>query len=346
MGTTCSIRVFHPRPGGRIVLHTGLDWDAVIEATASGGDGTRWDFSVTTDQPYFYFKPVVVDDQGNRHWAVGSNYLAVATARESRDVYPHFFDGQSGDITHPLDVPLDGTALGGHKVRVYQPPGYDENTLKRYPVLYMHDGSNLFFPEEAFTGQTWEIGQTMDLLDAMNLVDKVIVVGVYAGDRMTEYTESGYGDYGHFFVDALKPFIDGGFRTLGDPGSTVVMGSSLGGVVSFYLAWQYPQTFGGAACLSSTFGGQLPDGRPVDDLFARVRSEDKRPVRFYLDSGWPDDNFEPTQSMRDLLAQRGYQMGTDLCYYAFPGAQHDEHSWATRCHLPFQFFWDKTPSFT
>jgi enterochelin esterase-like enzyme len=163
---------------------------------------------------------------------------------------------------------------------------------------------------------------------------------------MTEYTESGYSDYGHFVVNALKPFIDQGFRTLGDAASTVVMGSSLGGVVSFYLAWQYPQTFGGAACLSSTFGGQLPDGRPVDDLFARVRSEDRRAVRFYLDSGWPDDNYEPTLSMRDLLAQRGYEPGRDLCYYAFPGAQHDERSWATRCHLPFQFFFDKTPRFT
>src|SRR5262249_4774806 len=162
-----------------------------------------------------------------------------------------------------------------------------------------HDGSNLFFPEEAFLGESWKVQSTMDLLDAMNLTDKVIVVGVYAGDRMTEYTQAGYYDYGRFLVESLKPFIDGGFRTLGDAASTAVLGSWLGGVGSFFLGWQWPQIFGSAACLSSTFGGHLPDGRPVDDLFGRVRSEDRRGVRFYLDSGWPDDNFENTRCMRD-----------------------------------------------
>lgn len=343
MGAACSIRILHPQllPGARIVLRTSLDWDRDVEANRVEDDGTRWEFAVGCEEPYFYFKPVVRGDGQFVKWSVGSNYLAVTAAPESRDVYPHFFDGPEGDITHPLGVP----GYDARRVRVYQPPGYDENTLKRYPVLYMHDGSNLFFPEEAFAGQTWGVDRTMDLLDSMNLIDKVIVVGIYAGDRMTEYTEAGYEGYGRFLVEGVKPFIDGGFRTLGNPESTAVMGSSLGGVVAFYLAWQWPQTFGMAACLSSTFGGRLPDGRQVDDLFARVRSEERRDVRFYLDSGWPDDNYEPTQSMRDLLAQRGYRPGEDLLYYAFPGARHDERSWAMRCHIPFQFFFAKTPHF-
>jgi len=177
------------------------------------------------------------------------------------------------------------------------------------------------------------------MLDAMNLIDKCIVVGVHAADRMSEYTRPGYEGYGRFLVEALKPFVDGAFRTLGGPERTAVMGSSLGGVVSFYLAWQHPEVFGHAACLSSTFGYR-------DDLFQRVRGEPKRDVRFYLDSGWPEDNFENTQAMRDLLAQRGYQPGVDLLHYAFPGAEHAERFWASRCHIPFQFFFDKTPAFT
>jgi predicted alpha/beta superfamily hydrolase len=231
-----------------------------------------------------------------------------------------------------------GSGDYAHKVRVYQPPGYDENTLKRYPVLYMHDGTNLFFPEESFLGETWQVDETMDTLDAMNVIDKCIVVGVYAGDRMNEYTKPGYEGYGRFLVESLKPFIDGGFRTLGGPDNTAVMGSSLGGVVSFYLGWQWPQVFGMAACLSSTFGYR-------DDFFQRVRSEPKRDVRFYLDSGWPEDNYEPTQGMRDLLASRGYRSGEDLLYYAFPQAEHSERFWASRLHIPFQFFFGKTPSF-
>jgi enterochelin esterase-like enzyme len=339
-----TIRIFYPRTNGRIVLRTELDWDREVEAVRVEDDGTRWEFSVPEGRPYFYFKPCLRRDGEAPHWSVGSNYLAIAAASEDRDVYPHFFDGKSGDITHPLEV--RGTpGDDGHKVRVYQPPGYDENTLKRYPVLYMHDGSNLFFPDESFLGQTWEIDETMDMLDAMNVIDKCIVVGIYARDRMNEYTKAGYERYGRFFVEALKPFIDGAFRTLADPKNTAVMGSSLGGVASFYMAWQYPQVFGNAACLSSTFGRRLDDGSPVDDFFERVRREDRRDVRFYLDSGWPDDNYEPTQSMRDLLAQRGYEPGKDLVYYAFPGAEHDERSWSTRCHIPFQFFFGKTPRF-
>jgi enterochelin esterase-like enzyme len=124
------------------------------------------------------------------------------------------------------------------------------------------------------------------------------------------------------------------------------MGSSLGGVVSFYLAWQWPGTFGQAACLSSTFGGHLPDGSLVDDLFSRVRGEEKRAVRFYLDSGWPDDNYENTQTMRDLLAQKGYEPGKELGYFAFPGAEHDEAHWSTRSHIPFQFFFGEVPPFS
>jgi enterochelin esterase-like enzyme len=162
---------------------------------------------------------------------------------------------------------------------------------------------------------------------------------------MTEYTQPGYERYGRFLVESLKPFIDSSFRTLGDAPNTAIMGSSLGGVASFYAAWQYPKVFGNAACLASTFGRTLDDGRRVDDLFGRVRSEDRRNVRFYLDSGWPEDNYEPTLSMRDLLAQRGYQPGRDLQYYAFPGAEHNEAYWATRCHIPFQFFFGKTPRF-
>ncbi len=337
MNNTCSIRVFYPRPKGRIVLCTGLDWNREVEATRVEQDGDLWHFDITTDRPYFYFKPCIEDDGGTLHWSVGSNYLAISTAPEAKDVYPHFFGSTSGDITHPIDVP-GGTGDYAHRVRVYQPPGYDDNTLKRYPVLYMHDGTNLFFPEESFLGQTWEVDETMDMLDAMNVIDKVIVVGVYAGDRMSEYTKPGYEAYGRFVVESLKPFIDGAFRTLRGPEHTAVMGSSLGGVVSFHLAWQWPEVFGMAACLSSTFGYR-------DDFFDRVRSEPRRDVRFYLDSGWPEDNYEPTQGMRDLLASRGYKSGEDLLYYAFPGAEHNESLWAARSHIPFQFFFGKTPVF-
>jgi len=110
-----------------------------------------------------------------------------------------------------------------------------------------------------------------------------------------------------------------------------VMGSSLGGVVSLHLAWSYPEHFGDAACLSSTFGY-------ADDLMQRVRRERKPAIRVYLDSGWPHDNFEATRGMQSELLRRGFAAGTDLHYLAFPRAAHDEKSWALRAHVPFQLF--------
>ena len=108
-------------------------------------------------------------------------------------------------------------------------------------------------------------------------------------------------------------------------------GSSLGGVVSFYTVWQYPEVFGAAACMSSTFSHK-------DDLLERVLSEPKRKVGFYLDSGWPGDNYEVTVAMALALVSRGWCYGRDLLYLCFPHAEHDEKAWGMRLHLPMQLF--------
>ena len=174
----------------------------------------------------------------------------------------------------------------------------------------------------------------MHRLDEMSVIDKVIVVAVYPKDRMQEYSQRGYGAYGRYLVETLKPAIDASFRTLPGPEHTAVMGSSLGGVVSMHIAWSWPEVVGNAACLSSSFWYD-------NDLFARVRSEPLPPVRLYLDSGWPADNFSVTLEMANLLVDRGMSMGRELMYFAFPLAQHSELHWAARLHLPFQFLFGK-----
>ena len=104
--------------------------------------------------------------------------------------------------------------------------------------------------------------------------------------------------------------------------------------MSLRAAWEYPQVFGHAGCMSSTFGYR-------DDLMQRIARDPRRPIRIYLDTGWPDDNYEITRSMRLLLESRGFQDGVDLRYAAFPLARHDEEAWAQRVHLPFQFFFGR-----
>ena len=132
----------------------------------------------------------------------------------------------------------------------------------------------------------------------------------------------------------LKPAIDAQFRTRRSPEYTAVSGSSLGGVVSLYIAWRYHDVFGNAMCLSSTFGYR-------DDLFDRIARDPKPPIRIYLDSGWPRDNFDATNAMRDLLVARGFALGDDLLAFSFPEGKHAETSWGDRLHVPFQFFFGR-----
>jgi predicted alpha/beta superfamily hydrolase len=322
------IRVFYPLTKGSMVLRTEAGWTHNLEPEMSE-DGSMFEFTVASERPFLYFKPCVVDG-GHVHWSAGMNNLAVLSEPGTRDIYPFFHSRQVGAITSVLE--FESALLGrSHRVRVYLPAGYEENTLKRYPVLYMHDAKNLFFPEEAFSGRDWQVEKTLDLLEAMNVIDRVIVVAVYAINREEEYTKPGYEKYGRSLVEEVKPIIDSRFRTLHAPSHTGVMGSSLGGVVSFYLAWQWPQIFGRAVCMSSTFTMK-------DDLIERVINEPQKNIKIYLDSGWPGDNYEVTLSMCMALIERGYLFGRDFFYFVFPHATHDEASWGTRCHLPLQLF--------
>lgn len=324
-------------PGGEVATGAGSSPERELEAEDAGADATRTVFRVTSDRPFTYVRPVLIRQDGTRHPRAKATLLLM-TGQGPRRMYPNFEDGTAGTISgiQTLTSPALGRDL---KLRVYTPPGYGENWLKHYPTLYMHDGGNLFFPDEAFVGKEWQVDETLDQLGLLSVVDKAIVVGIHAGReagvRDREYTRPGYERYGRCLVEELRPWIDAEYRTLLRPEHRLVVGSSLGGVVSFYLAWEYPEVFGKAACLSSTFGWR-------DDLMDRVLAEDPRPLRVYLDSGWPGDNYEVTRAMAAALEHRGYAYGCDFLHLVFPRAVHDEDAWATRLHLPFQFLLGKS----
>lgn len=221
------IRVIYPTDGARIALRTEHDWDTNIEAmgqngraVAGIGDSNRsndsrtvcaWEFLIETERPYFYFKPVLLREDGAQ-WSRGENFLAVATSGAPLEVHPYFREDTHCSVCE-LMPPLASASGREHRFRVFLPPGYYENTLKKYPVLYMHDGHNLFFKEEAFVGNTWRADEVLTMLDKMNAIEEVIVVGIHPNDRMTEYTLPGYEDYGRFLVETLKPLIDAKYRT-------------------------------------------------------------------------------------------------------------------------------------
>jgi predicted alpha/beta superfamily hydrolase len=324
-----TVRVRYPAGRGRLVLRTELDWDRDVEAVAAGDDGTTATFAIEADQPFVYFKPCLVQS-GNLHWAVGPNNLLLMSEQDDRVSYPIFFSPDEGTFSPLIEIP-SRIINRVHRLRVYLPPGYAENTLAAYPVVYMQDGQNLFFPEEAFMGHDWKVDDTSQTLRAMRAVEDMIVVGVYSDDRMAEYTRPGYEAYARSLVEEVIPEERRRLRVGPHRRYRSVWGSSLGGVASFYTAWQHPDVFGSAACMSSTFSHK-------DNLIERVMTEQPRDVGFYLDSGWPGDNYEVTMAMATALVARGWRYGHDLFHLCFPRAAHNEDAWGIRLHLPMQLF--------
>ncbi|MGZ8851484.1 MAG: alpha/beta hydrolase, partial [Thermoanaerobaculia bacterium] len=144
---------------------------------------------------------------------------------------------------------------------IYLPPGYDERADRRYPVLYMQDGQNLFDPALAFGGIPWRIGEAADQAIGNRDADPMIIVGIdnMGTARIDEYTPTGdeskggggrADHYCRMLVEEIKPVIDAGFRTLPDAEHTAIGGSSLGGLLSLYLALRRPDIFRRAAVMS------------------------------------------------------------------------------------------------
>jgi predicted alpha/beta superfamily hydrolase len=323
------VRVHYPLASGELRLRADSDWERDLLPRRVDRARTRFDFELDGSVPFRHFKPVL-EQEGRTLWAQGENGLVLREGSALLESYPHFAPDSSCHVCDEQRVPASFDARG-YDLRVFLPPGYGENTLQRFPVLYMQDGQNLFFPEQAPQGKHWRVGETLELLDSMCLIRQVIVVGVYPRDRMNEYTRPGYEAYTRFLADELVPWVDSRYRTLPGARHTAVMGSSLGGVASLHAGWSRPEVFGQVGAMSATFGYR-------DDLLARVMAERRRPLRIYLDSGWPQDNYEATRSMDAALRARGWSHGRDLLHLAFPEARHEEQAWAARAHLPFQFF--------
>lgn len=219
---------------------------------------------------------------------------------------------------------------------IWLPPGYKRirNILKKYPVLYMHDGQNLMDPQTAFAGKDWRVDETIVKLCGEKKMKEIIVVGIYnTPDRIEEYGNAEKSElYLKFIVDELKPFIDTNYRTLSGREDTAIMGSSLGGLVSFIAGWKYYDVFSMAGCLSSSF---YYDNERVFEM-VNPAGRPKSKVKFYIDHG--EDGLIRGQKMFCRLTELGYVIGKDIDYYYSPGAEHNEPAWAHRLERPLLFF--------
>jgi predicted alpha/beta superfamily hydrolase len=224
-------------------------------------------------------------------------------------------------------------------VLVYLPPGYDGDAPRRYPVLYLHDGQNLFDGATSFIpGQDWRVGRTAGSLIRRRAIEPVVVVGIYntGRERVEEYTPSadpwykvgGKADlYGRLIVEELKPFIDSHYRTRAGAPDTGLGGSSLGGLVTAYLGLRHPRVFGKLAVVSPSVWW---DGRRILRDVAALES--RTDARIWLDMGTGEGlrAVKDARLLRDALVAKGWSLGRDLRYYEARGARHTEAAWARR----------------
>ena len=236
-------------------------------------------------------------------------------------------------------------------VQVYLPPGYERETSRRYPVLYLQDGQNVFDP--GAMGMEWQVDETADALIQAGRIEPVIVVAVANTDaRRDEYTptavEATRSDgsiskvggkanlYARFLIEELKPFIDRTYRTRRDAASTAVGGSSMGGLVSVWLALEHPNVFGNVLAVSPTVWWD--DSVIVKEIAALPRIA---PVRFWVDIGTleGENAVSGARRLRDALVAKGWKRGTDLEYVEQEGGRHDEISWGARVAGMFSFLY-------
>jgi predicted alpha/beta superfamily hydrolase len=241
-------------------------------------------------------------------------------------------------------------------VLVYLPRAYFEQPHRHFPVLYLHDGQNLFDERTAFIpGHPWYAHTTADRLIDEGLIEPLILVGIANTGlrRMAEYTPTpdpkhggGEGDrYGRLLLEEIKPFVDRTYRTRPEPEHTGLGGSSLGGLISLYLGLQYPNVFSKLAVMSPSLWW---DRRSILTFIpAMLEGVAPRPtLRIWLDMGMEEGlrHLHDTDQLFQILQRLGWRPGVDLRYQRIAGAGHNEDAWGERFGDVLRFLYPRNPT--
>lgn len=252
--------------------------------------------------------------------------------------------GVRGSLTYWRDVESGFLSEDRHVV-IWLPPGYDDEPDRRFRVIYMSDGENLFDPRIASWGVDWGVDEAMMRGVEAGDYEPAIVVGTWSTARRS-YDYSPWHDapkYARFLIEELMPRVDAAFRTLSGPDDTYHMGSSMGGLLSYYLVRNHPDVFGACGCVSSHFalseqaftgyvGGEGADATPY--IQRDIEHGDAiSGGRFYFDYGTEalDSTYEQDHApVRQWLLEQGFVEGRDFAMRKYEGAGHSEHAWRAR----------------
>ena len=258
------------------------------------------------------------------------------------------------------------------RIDLFLPRNYDNND-RRYPVLYMNDGHTAFF-KPAIGDRSWDIAKTLGALYERRLIRELIVVAMYPVNRAREYTHAhwsgpdcgGLGSYVQCVAESIKAFVDRSYRTLPESRTTMIVGSSHGGLAAFYIANRRPDAFGYAGALSPSFWVGVDDAerfpliKPLPDralkesqLMIAVKdtlADALRRPKLYVDWGLVRTGGLHNESIEERATARGremakllqqeyaYKIDNDLVVYEDPDGEHNERSWARRVPRVLEFF--------
>ena len=254
--------------------------------------------------------------------------------------------------------------IASRQVDIWLPPTYRGDGANRFPVIYMHDGQNLFEDDKSYLGIAWQIDKTITHLMKTKQSYAAIVVGIWnTPNRIAEYlpyrpfqmakdkqiltqptadfeSEVLSDAYLRFIVTELKPFIDQTYYTLADQQHTFIMGSSMGGLISLYALCEYPEVFAGAGCVSTHW--PVVETVIFDYLPQALPSPNNHLIYFDYGTENLDAQYEPHQKQIDtIMTAAGYTAEQNWITRKFEGADHNEQSWQERVHIPLKFLLGK-----
>lgn len=222
------------------------------------------------------------------------------------------------------------------RAQIWLPKSYDKNKTQPYAAIYMHDAQNLFEPAKAFAGVDWRVDETISELIEKNEIKHCVVIAVpNSPKRMSELNLSlkeGKA-YASFIINEVMPWAENNFNISKRREDRVIMGSSMGGLMSFQMIHEHNNLFAGAGCLSCAFSFDK-------EIFEKIKKSTKlpRPTKIYLDSGeYEKPVLEAYKKMMSILKQKGYRENIDFMGFFDPKATHCETRWASRLHIPLKF---------
>jgi predicted alpha/beta superfamily hydrolase len=294
----------------------------------SGSSGGKYEFKFTCGSWQTVETAGDGKDVGNREIVIGSDttlYFTVAAWKTTAasSMKQHTTSKNVQIIDTSFMMPQLGRT---RRIWIYLPTGYASSS-KRYPVLYMHDGQNLFDEATAFSGE-WSVDEAMD-----SVANACIVVGIDNGGskRMNEYNPNDTEKYGKgegkeylaFIVETLKPYIDKQYRTIKDKQHTWMAGSSMGGLITFYAGLYYPNIFGGLGVFSPSFG-------IVPDLPKQIEAQEKKAAHgkqsWYFYAG-AQESKQMVPDMHSVAMQLQHLTKPDVKIDVNPAGKHNEPTW-------------------